>query len=122
MKTFFVILSLLSLSRIDNCAGFKDIFRQEKIISYLHTELKDRRTVYLVNNKFCTINEQINKLKIVTVDEKTAILHKNYLKITSITETAKGKIISLDYPIEGACFTIQYDENNKITQVNIIEK
>ena len=123
IKLFSLLMFFNSffLQSINDCSAIEEIFKSKKVLSYLHPELKERSALYLVNNNLCKFNKKIGRLTIFTVDEKTALTNKNYLKITSIKNTKKGKIVNLSYPIEGACFIIQFDSKDKIINVEITE-
>lgn len=124
MKILIAILLYLSsnvLITADACSVFDEIFQNSKIRSYLHANVAGRSTLYLVENKFCPVNKQFGSLTVATVNEKDAVAHKNYVKITSVKNTPKGKTIYLNYPIEGACFVIKCNTTGKIISVDINE-
>jgi len=117
MKAIFIWILSLQLSL---CDGYKQIFLRPEVIDYLHPESKGRSTLYLIKNDYCTINQQIKSIKIITVEEKEAVKHKNYIKIVSERQLDDKKEIVIDYPIEGATFTILM-VGNKILNVVITE-
>lgn len=104
------------------CKALKNAIINEKIQAYLHSELTERKTLYVVKNQFCELNENVGSVKVVTVDSNTAQERKNYLHITSFKEFEKHRELSIDYPLEGAVFNIKLDNNNEVSDVVVIEK
>lgn len=131
MKKALLLLLFISFSgfsqtdketALSNCAILKSAFSDKKIIRYLHPELTQRAQLYLVKNQFCNLNEKLGKISIETVDELIAIDTKNWIKITSLKIEKGGKVLKLYYPMEGAVFVVKFDNNDKIRDVDILEK
>jgi hypothetical protein len=107
---------------VNNCEIIKLALSEKKIIEYLHNELPQRSKLYLVKNEFCNLNEKLGKINIETVDEKVIVDKKNYIKITSLKIEKDGKILELYYPMEEVVFVVKFDNNDKITDIDIMEK
>jgi len=128
MKTLMLALLFMGLNPkadnlvTDNCALLKEIFLNKEVAEFLHTNSEGRDILYVVKNNLCNSDIDISKsLKVVSVEQKDISNKKNYLKIMDVETTKSGMTIIMEYPIEGAEFTITLDSNNKIINVGIIE-
>ena len=124
MKAFCTSICIILFLNCNSsqCDVLKNIILNSEINSYLHTNRPERKTLYVVKNSFCEMNETIGSLKVVTVDYNTAKKRKNYLRITSHKNFETYKQLSIDYPMEGAVFNVKLDSNNQVTDVVILEK
>lgn len=122
MKTILIFLGFIFTSVSNNCDVVKASLSDLRIVNYLHPELSQRSRLYLVKNEYCNLNEKLGGISIETVDEKTAVKRKNFVKITSLKEEKDKLILSMVYPIENAVFVVSFDKKHQITSVDVIEK
>jgi hypothetical protein len=122
MKAFIIVYISIYLISLHTCDIYRTIFSNQIILDYLHPELKERQILYLVKNDYCFLNDHVKDIKILTVDERTAVAHKNYIKLVSVNEQQDKSVdIKLIYPIEGATFLIK-TEGGKIVNIDVYEK
>jgi hypothetical protein len=118
---FLILFFVLNTLQLD-CEVFKNILKNEKITNYLHTKLPGRETLFMVKNQYCELNGNAGDLVVMTVDEEIAIKKKNYLKLISVKTDNGCKTLMLEYPIEGAVFMVRLDGNDRILNVDVLEK
>lgn len=107
----------------NDCESIKKILSNKQVYSYLHREVKNRSVLYLLENELCCSDLKIkNNLKVAVIKKAQLKKVMNYIAITSVKELEDGnKIISINYPIEGAIFRVHFNGSN-IKSVEVIEK
>lgn len=124
MKFIFFLFSLsmginlqFSESKI-----LKTILQEKKIVSYLHPELSDRKVLYLAQNDYFELNEKVGELVVKTINKDLAKKKKNRLKLTSVKIKDSIKVLTFDYPIEGATFIVKMNKQDRILNIEVLEK
>lgn len=124
MKLFILFLMIHASSYLhcqNDCILMKKILSNKQVSNYLHSNLKNRSVLYILENKWCNSDLDIKGLKIIVIKDVQIKKRMNYIAIKSVKEISGNKIISIDYPIEGAFFTIYFNATN-IQKVEIIER
>ncbi|RYJ42465.1 hypothetical protein NU09_2251 [Flavobacterium beibuense] len=127
MKTIAVyvlypVLLLLNSSTQEasrSCA-LKEIIQNVKVQKLLHTELEDRKKLYVLKNNFCNDTDtKIGELTVIMIEEDEIKNLKNYFKVTSIISENNLTKINIRYPIQGVCIIADINNQNELIDVNI---
>jgi len=120
-----LILSLISIIGLyapaGDCSAFKQLFTHTEVLAYLHPEKKGREILYLAENEYCTLNEKLGDITIVTVPKEETLKHGNRITVISVQQLDGKEVIRLAYPIEGASFVVTLAEGT-ITSVRVWER
>lgn len=100
----------------------KAILQEKKIVSYLHPELSDRKVLYLAQNDYFELNEKVGELVVKTINKDLAKKKKNHLELTSVKIKDSIKVLTFDYPIEGATFIVKMNKQDRILNIVVLEK
>ena len=120
---YLYCFSLFFILNSQTCSCvLKTVLLEKSVLNYLHPELLERKTLYLIKNEFCNINEKVGGIDIKTINEKSAKRIKNYIRISSVKNIGEFKVITLDYPIEGVVFIVKVDNQDKIFSIDVLEK
>lgn len=128
MKKIFIIISIILAFSFSNddceyCKSFEEIVKDKKVLNLLHLEDKNRRTLFVVQNKYCNMNKNILvNLTIKTLSKDEIEKQKNIILIENVEIIKKEEyIITMFYPIEGVYFEA-YFKNSKLFKIVTIEK
>lgn len=105
-----------------DCLWLENTLKDKRFKMYLHSDLKERKKLYLVNNNYCVMNTKSVNIEVITIDESAINKHKNYIKIRNMSNVNDKTIVTIDYPIEGAVFSIYLNSKHEIIDIDVIEK
>lgn len=125
MKILILLNLLIFHCKFDNnCELLKDIFSNKQVEKYLHTNLKERKVLYFVENDLFDCDQKIsNNLEIKMLHEKDLLSSLNYVEVLSYKVENNILFLILNYPKEGVLIDVTYNKSiNKISTLNIVEK
>ena len=125
MKILILFNLLLFQCDLDrNCDLLKNIFSNTQVEKYLHTNLKERKILYFVENDLFNCDQKINdKLEIKMLHKKNLLSSLNYVEVLSYKIENDILFLILEYPKEGVFIDITFNKSiNKISTINIVEK
>lgn len=126
-KTLIILSFILSFNfsnyNCDYCKSFQEMLENKEILNFLHLEDKNRRILFIPENKYCKLDiELLKNLTIRTLPNKDIESQKNIIFLENVEVINKKEYkITLYYPIEGVYFE-GYFKNSKLFKIITIEK
>ncbi len=126
-KTLIILSFILSFNfsnyNCDYCKSFQEMLENKEILNFLHLEDKNRRILFIPENKYCKLDiELLKNLTIRTLPNKDIESQKNIIFLENVEVINKKEYkITLYCPIEGVYFE-GYFKNSKLFKIITIEK